>query len=189
MCQPTPQFYQTPYYTLSIFRFIVACSRLQKCIAKSCAKTGIPHSGVRAPGIPYDWWMATVYFNTYVSHLVSRAESSKHVEHLNPYYTTLFDVWHFKARNCFLRCGGWGGEGVVCADWGIWKDAYRLSPSLFPPFFARSFFSLCRTDRELGTGCFIATLKGIWILPINPAGNNVTSWWRHTMSLCQSSYA
>ena len=56
-------------------------------------------------------------------------------------------------------------------------------------FPARSFFSLCRTDRELGTGCFIATLKGIWILPINPAGNNVTSWWRHTMSLCQSSYA
>ena len=86
--------------------------------------------------------MATVYFNTYVSHLVSRAESSKHVEHVNPYYTTLFDVWHFEARNCFLRCGGWGagGEGVVCADWGIWKDAYRLSPSLFPPFFARSFF-------------------------------------------------
>ena len=90
---------------------------------------------------------------------------------------------------------GEGGEEVVCADWGIWKDAYRLSPSLFPPFFARSFFtarsffSLYRTDRELGTGCFIATLKGIWILPINPAGNNVTSWWRHTMSLCQSSYA
>ena len=55
--------------------------------------------------------MATVYFNTYVSHLVSRAESSKHVEHVNPYYTTLFDVWHFKARNCFLRCGGWGGGG------------------------------------------------------------------------------
>ena len=88
-----------------------------------------------------------------------------------------------------------GGEGVVCADWGIWKDAYRLSPSLFPPFFARSFFtarsffSLCRTDRELGTGYFIATLKGICILPINPAENNVTSWWRHTMSLCQSSYA
>ena len=35
---------------------------------------------------------------------------------------------------------GVGGEGVVCADWGIWKDAYRLSPSLFPPFFSRSFF-------------------------------------------------
>ena len=55
--------------------------------------------------------MATVYFNTYVSHLVSRAESSKHVEHVNPYYTTLFDVWHFEARNCFLRCGGWGVGG------------------------------------------------------------------------------
>ena len=35
---------------------------------------------------------------------------------------------------------GGGGERVVCADWGIWKDAYRLSPSLFPPFFARPFF-------------------------------------------------
>ena len=35
---------------------------------------------------------------------------------------------------------GGRGEGVVCADWGIWKDAYWLSPSLFPPFFARSFF-------------------------------------------------
>ena len=36
-------------------------------------------------------------------------------------------------------------------------------------------FSLLRTDRELGTGYFIATLKGIWILPINSTGNNVTS--------------
>ena len=175
----------------------MACSRLQKCIAKSCAKTGIPHSGIRAPGIPYDWWMATVYFNTYVSHLVSRAESTKHVEHVNRYNTTLFDVWHFEARNCFLRCGGWGGggrEGVVCADWGIWKDAYRLSPSLFPPFFARSFFHRSLVFFALphwprAWHRVLYSYFGIWILPINPAGNNVTSWWRHTMSLCQSSYA
>lgn len=106
-----------------------------------------------------------------------------------PHFLTC-DILKFWSKELFLRCGG-GGGGVVCADWGIWNDSYRFSPSLFPPFFARSHFhrSLVffapRHCRELSTGYFIATLKGIWILTINPAGNNVTSWWRHTMSLCQ----
>ena len=87
-----------------------------------------------------------------------------------------------------------GGEGVVCADWGIWKDAYRLFPSLFPPFFARSFFHRSLVFFALphwprAWHRVLYSYFGIWILPINPAGNNVTSWWRHTMSLCQSSYA
>ena len=47
--------------------------------------------------------------------------------------------------------------------------------SLVRLFTARPFFSLRRNDRELGTGHFIATLKGIWILPIYSTGNNVTS--------------
>ena len=53
-----------------------------------------------------------------------------------------FDIWHFCTRNRLV-------------DWGIWKDAYRNSPSLFAPFFARFFaasplFSLAWTDREPG---------------------------------------
>lgn len=137
------------------------------------------------------------YTSTLTSVIWFRAQSLANMSSMwiptTPLFLT-FDI--LKQGTVFydVVVGGWG-EGVVCADWGTWKDAYRLSPSLFPPFFsrwfftARSFFSLCRTDRELGTGYFTATLKGIWILPINPAGNSVTSWWRHTMSLCQSSYA
>ena len=90
----------------------------------------------------YTQWL--VNSSSFLQHLrrsfgFARAESSKHVEHVNPYYTTLFYIWHFdilKQGTVFYEVGGEGEEGVVCADWGIWKDAYRLSPSLFPPFFA-----------------------------------------------------
>ena len=46
-----------------------------------------------------------------------------------------FDI--FKQRTIFYDVGGGGG---VCADRGIWKDAHRLFPSLFPTFFALSLF-------------------------------------------------
>ena len=35
----------------------------------------ISHSGVPASGIPYDWSILTVYVNTFVNHMASRAQS------------------------------------------------------------------------------------------------------------------
>ena len=105
----------------------------------------------------------------------------KHVEHVNPYYTALFDS--LKQGTVFLRSEGGGGRVVARIE--VFEEMLTGSSllsfrrfSLVRFFTARSFvffFSLRRTDRELGTGCFIATLKGIWILPINSTGNNVTS--------------
>ena len=42
------------------------------------------------PGIPRDWSHLTVYVNTYVNHLASRAELNKRGEHVKPYYTAQF---------------------------------------------------------------------------------------------------
>ena len=107
----------------------------------------------------------------------ARAESSKHVEHVNPYYTALFDI--LKQGTVFYDVGGGGG---VEARIELFEKMLRGSPllsfhrfSLVRFFTTGSFFSLRHSDRELGTGYFIATLKGIWILPINSTGNNVTS--------------
>ena len=35
--------------------------------------------GMPAPDIPYDWSIVTVYFNTYVNHLASRAQSLRNI--------------------------------------------------------------------------------------------------------------
>ena len=82
--------------------------------------------------MPYDWWIAAVFFNTYVGHLVSRANMLSMWIPTTPHFLT---VWN---KELFFYEGG-GGEGSG-ADWGIWRDAHRLFPSLFPPFFARSLF-------------------------------------------------
>ena len=68
----------------------------------------IPHSDLKAPGIPCDWSIVTVYFNTYVSQ--SRAESNKHAKHVKPSYTTPFDVRHFHPRYGFLGSGRGSGR-------------------------------------------------------------------------------
>ena len=74
---------------IAILKQVVACSKLQDQIEKSCAKTAwgrrssgackntsIPHSDEPALGILYDWsTIVTVYFNTYVNHLVSLVQS------------------------------------------------------------------------------------------------------------------
>ena len=79
---------------IAILKQVVACSKLQDSlrgnqIEKSCAKTAwgrrssgackntsIPHSDEPALGILYDWsTIVTVYFNTYVNHLVSLVQS------------------------------------------------------------------------------------------------------------------
>ena len=102
----------------------------------------ILHSGIPAVGI---LWL--VNFDSLCQHLnrslgFERVEWYKHGERVNPFHTAHFGIWHFCTRNRLV-------------DWGIWKDAYRNSPSLFPPFFARFFaasplFSLAWTDREPG---------------------------------------
>ena len=43
---------------------------------------------IPAPGIPYDWSIVTVYFNTCLNHLPLR----KHVEYVKPSYTAPFDI-------------------------------------------------------------------------------------------------
>ena len=59
-----------------------------------------------APGIPYDWSIVTVYFNTYVNHLASRAQSLRNMssmcETLPDHNFWRFDIWHFNTRNGFF---------------------------------------------------------------------------------------
>ena len=68
---------------------------------KGCAKTawGLRGFGdgvvdpvsialIPAPGIPYDWSIVAVYFNTCLNHLPLR----KHVEYVKPSYTAPFDI-------------------------------------------------------------------------------------------------
>ena len=70
-----------------------------------------------APGIPRDWSILTVYVNTYVNHLASRAELNKLDVRVKPYYTAHFHILtflsfffflslSFDTRNGFLEVGG-----------------------------------------------------------------------------------
>ena len=50
----------------------------------------IPHSGIPTAGIPSDWSILTVYFNTYVNHFTSRGQNKiKYGERVKPFYTVL----------------------------------------------------------------------------------------------------
>ena len=91
-------------------------------------------SGIPTPGIPCDWSIVTVYFNTYVNHLASHAQSKKHVEQVKPSYRTFWrlDIWHFDTRKGFLG----NGRIEVFENW----DAHRLSPPLFSSFLSSSLF-------------------------------------------------
>ena len=59
-----------------------------------------------APGIPYDWSIVTVYFNAYVNHLASRAQSLRNIssmcETLPDQNFWRFDICHFNTRNGFF---------------------------------------------------------------------------------------
>lgn len=62
--------------------------------------------------------------------LAAHAETTiKHSERVKPSYREHFDILtsHFDTINGFF---------LKLVGWGIWKDAYGLCPSLFPPFFA-----------------------------------------------------
>ena len=106
----------TSCWTLSYCWFTrakVACSRLQKNgVRKFCAKTAwgweetrkvervniiVVNASFRlpAPGIPCDWSIFTVYVNTYVNHLGSRAGLNKRGELVKPYYTAHFHILTF----------------------------------------------------------------------------------------------
>ena len=94
--------------------------------------------------IPYDWAIVTVYYNTYVNHLASRAQSIKHVEHVKPSYTALFDVLPFDIEiqeTVFLE-----GGGVVGGLRYLKRCLKALPASLFPLFSACSLFH-CSLDR------------------------------------------
>ena len=88
-----------------------------------------------APGIPRDWSILTVYVNTYVNHLASRAELNKLDVRVKPYYTAHFHILtflsffflslSFDTRNGFLEVGGRGrkrtqafSSPVVLGDFG-----------------------------------------------------------------------
>ena len=68
------------------------------------------------------------------------AESNKHFEHMKPSFTAPFDVLTFDILTWDGHNNGHRKWVWKLVDWGIWKDAYRLSPSLFQPFFAHSLF-------------------------------------------------
>ena len=71
-----------------------------------------------APGIPRDWSILTVYVNTYVNQLASRAELNKLDVRVKPYYTVQIHILtflsffffflslSFDTRNGFLEVGG-----------------------------------------------------------------------------------
>ena len=92
-------------------------------------------SGIPTPGIPCDWSIVTVYFNTYVNHLASHAQSTKTCRAGETLIHRTFwrlDIWHFDTRN------GFSGNGriEVFENW----DAHRLSPPLFSSFLSSSPF-------------------------------------------------
>ena len=92
-------------------------------------------SGIPAPGIPCVWSIVTVYFNTYVNHLASHAQSTKTCRAGETLIHRTFwrlDIWHFDTRN------GFSGNGriEVFENW----DAHRLSPPLFSSFLSSSLF-------------------------------------------------
>ena len=92
-------------------------------------------SGIPTPGIPCDWSIVTVYFNTYVNHLASHAQSKKHVEQVKPSYTEPFDALTFDILTQ-ERVFQDNGRIEVFENW----DAHRPSPPLFSSFLSSSPF-------------------------------------------------
>ena len=141
----------TSCWTLSycwLTRAKVACSRLKESgLRKFCAKTawGLGRDEkverlsiivvkasfrLQAPGIPCDWSILTVYVNTYVNHVGSRAGLNKRGELVKPYYTAHFHILTFLSFLVFWHekrfCGSGRGSRrtqsasspVVLGDFG-----------------------------------------------------------------------
>ena len=93
------------------------------------------HSSIPALGtlwlVFFDSWRQLLSF----VHVETKKTQSERVK---PSYTTDFDILTF----FILKLAGY------LADCGIYKDAYRLSSSLFPPFIARLLFLLVYTDQQ-----------------------------------------
>ena len=93
----------------------------------------IPHSGIPpAPNIPRGWSIFSVYVNhiNRLASLTQRQRKSIASERAKPSYTHILTFSHLSfwyEKRFFWK---W-------ADCGIFEDACRLSPSLFPLFFAR----------------------------------------------------
>ena len=112
----------------------------------------IPHSDLQAPGIPCDWSIVTVYFNTYVNHLPSHAQSKKHVEQGKPSYTVPFDPLTFDILTQETVFQEMGGLRYLKTE--MLTDSPLLSSrrfSLVRYFATRSLFSFVDTDREPGS--------------------------------------
>ena len=121
-------------------------------------------SRILPPGMPFDWSIATIHFNAYVSHSTWRAPATsspgrfsltlepgksalgtrlaRRVLQTREVYETLlqrtfwrFDIWHFEMRNGFL--GHW-----LSSVWlKVFKKMLKGSPFLSSRrFFARSLF-------------------------------------------------
>ena len=109
-------------------------------------------SGIPAPGIPCDWSIVTIYFNTYVNHLASHAQSKKHVEQVKPSYTEPFDALTFDIltqERVFQEMGGLRYLKIEMLTDSPLLSSRRFS--LVRHFATRSLFSFVDTDREPGS--------------------------------------
>lgn len=106
-----------------------------------------------------DWSIVTVYFNTYVNHFASHAQSKKHVAQVKPSYTAPFDALTFdilRQETVFQEMGG-----LRYLKTEMLTDSPLLSPrrfSLVRYFVTRSLFSFVDTDREPGSWLFCLTI-------------------------------
>lgn len=106
-----------------------------------------------------DWSIVTVYFNTYVNHLASHAQSKKHVAQVKPSYTAPFDALTFyilRQGTVFQEMGG-----LRYLKTEMLTDSPLLSSrrfSLVRYFATRSLFSFVDTDREPGGWLFCLTI-------------------------------
>ena len=101
-------------------------TNLRRRICKHCFRYLIP------------LWL--VNCDSYFSFGISRAESNKHVEHMKPSYTALFDVLTFDVLTRETIFHQVGGSGRIAVFEKMLTASSLLH--LFPPFFARSPF-LC----------------------------------------------
>ena len=122
-------------------------------------------SGIPAPGIPCVWSIVTVYFNTYVNHLASHAQSKKHVEQGKPSYTVPFDALTFDILTQETVFQEMGGLRYLKTE--MLTDSPLLSSrrfSLVRYFATRSLFSFVDTDREPGSWLFCLTIQRTWTI-------------------------
>ena len=129
------------------------------------ALLSLPHFGIPVPGIPYDWSIVTVYFNTYVKHLTLRAQNLTNLYICtawlsNPPTLHLLKLWHLTYRwhrKWFFR--NWTSSAWIEVNVHVFEKMFTgsillssCSFSLTHYFTAHLFFSLICTDHEPGTG-------------------------------------